>query len=214
MENKKKKHIFSGFFASLIFAAELFFISDMALTRSNSNMPPILAITVFAAAFVGMFFFSRINPKIARRGAYSLFVLMLTALIAGGMLWYGLYKHGVYADEDNGKMGLYQGRRVMVLVPHQDDEINLLGGVLEHLDEIDEAIAKQSRNWSPDRMPKVDLTIMRMAVWELLYEEDVPGSVVINEAVEIAKRFCDDGADRFINGVLGTILREKEAAQQ
>lgn len=90
----------------------------------------------------------------------------------------------------------------------------LLGGVLEHLDEIDEAIAKQSRNWSPDRMPKVDLTIMRMAVWELLYEEDVPGSVVINEAVEIAKRFCDDGADRFINGVLGTILREKEAAQQ
>lgn len=131
MENKKKKHIFSGFFASLIFAAELFFISDMALTRSNSNMPPILAITVFAAAFVGMFFFSRINPKIARRGAYTLFVLMLTAAIAGGMLWYGLYKHGVYADEDNGKMGLYQGRRVMVLVPHQDDEINLLGGVLE-----------------------------------------------------------------------------------
>ena len=132
MENKrKKKNIFSGFFASLIFATEIFFIGDMALTRSTSNMPPILAVTVFAAAFVGMFFFSRINPKIARRGAYILFVLLLTGAIVGGMLWYGIYRHGVYADEDNGKMGLYQNRRVMVLVPHQDDELNLLGGVLE-----------------------------------------------------------------------------------
>lgn len=131
MGNKKRKNIFSGFFASLIFAAEVFFISDMALTRSSSNMPLVLGITVFAASFIAMFFFSRINPKIAKRGAYILFVLMLTAVIAGGILWYGIYKHGVYADEDNGKTGLYQNRRVMVLVPHEDDEINLLGGVLE-----------------------------------------------------------------------------------
>lgn len=131
MENRKRKRFFPGFFASLIFAVEVFFISDMALTRSTSNMPPVLAITVFTAAFIAMFFFSRINPKIARYSAYTLLVLMLTAAIVCGMLWYGIYSHGVYADEDNGKMGLYRNRRVMVLVPHEDDEINLLGGVLE-----------------------------------------------------------------------------------
>ena len=62
-------------------------------------------------------------------------------------------------------------------------------------------------------MPRVDLTILRLAAWEILYEEDVPGSVAINEAVELASRYSDPDSGRFINGVLGTILREKEAAE-
>ncbi len=90
------------------------------------------------------------------------------------------------------------------------DEV--LSGVLDHLDELDEKIAAASRGWTIERMPRVDLTILRLACWEILYRDDVPGSVAINEAVELANRYSDpDNSSRFINGVLGTILREKEA---
>ncbi len=87
----------------------------------------------------------------------------------------------------------------------------LLEGVLSHLDELDEKIGAASRNWTVDRMPKVDLTILRLGAWEILYEDSVPGPVAVNEAVELANRFSDAGSGRFINGVLGTILRQKKA---
>lgn len=89
----------------------------------------------------------------------------------------------------------------------------VLDGVVSHLDELDGQIASASRDWSIDRMPKVDLSILRLATWEILHEEDVPGSVAINEAVELASRYSEPASGRFINGVLGTILRRKEAAQ-
>ena len=90
----------------------------------------------------------------------------------------------------------------------------VLDGVLSHLDELDEQIAAASRGWSLERMPRVDLTIMRLAAWEILHEEDVPGNVAISEAVELANRYSDpDSSSRFINGVLGAILRKSEAAK-
>ena len=89
----------------------------------------------------------------------------------------------------------------------------VLSGVLENLDELDEQIGSASRGWTVERMPKVDLTILRLAAWEILHEEDVPGSVAINEAVELAARYSEPASGRFINGVLGTILRRKEAEQ-
>lgn len=89
----------------------------------------------------------------------------------------------------------------------------VLDGVVNHLDELDSEIEAASRDWRVERMPKVDLTILRLATWEILHEEDVPGSVAINEAVELASRYSEPASGRFINGVLGTILRKKEAAQ-
>lgn len=89
----------------------------------------------------------------------------------------------------------------------------VLAGVLENLDELDEQIGSAARGWTVERMPKVDLTILRLAAWEILHEEDVPGSVAINEAVELAARYSEPASGRFINGVLGTILRRKEAEQ-
>ena len=59
-------------------------------------------------------------------------------------------------------------------------------------------------------MPLVDLTIMRLAVWEMMYEEEVPGSVSIAEALELTERYSDPEDKKFVNGVLGTILRELE----
>ena len=89
----------------------------------------------------------------------------------------------------------------------------VLDGVVNHLDELDREIEAASRDWRVERMPRVDLTILRLATWEILHEEDVPGSVAINEAVELASRYSEPASGRFINGVLGTILRKKEAAQ-
>lgn len=101
--------------------------------------------------------------------------------------------------------------------PGKDDRAYIeraLAGVLEHLDEIDEKIAAHSRGWSIERMPMVDLTILRLAAWEILYSTDVPGNVAISEAVNLANRYTEPQGSRFINGVLGAILREKEAAPQ
>ena len=119
---------------------------------------------------------------------------------------------------------VYEALRVEGIpgVQIQDDEpgksdkayiTRVLDGVLNHLDELDEEIQAASPRWSVKRMPKVDLTILRLAAWEILHEEDVPGSVAINEAVNLASRYSEPTSGRFINGVLGTILRKKEAAQ-
>lgn len=99
--------------------------------------------------------------------------------------------------------------------PGKDDRAYIeqaLAGVLEHLDELDERIAAHSHGWKIERMPLVDLTILRLAAWEILYSDSVPGNVAISEAVNLANRYTEPQGSRFINGVLGAILREKEAA--
>ena len=83
----------------------------------------------------------------------------------------------------------------------------VVAGVVGELDDLDARIGKASQNWSVDRMARVDLAIMRLAVWELLHEDDVPGPVVINEAVELANQYSTDKAGAFINGVLGSLVR-------
>ena len=83
--------------------------------------------------------------------------------------------------------------------------------MLDHRDEIDSLIGKTAKGWSLERMSLVDLTILRLAVWEILYAQDVPGSVSIAEAMELTERFSDPEDKSFVNGILGTILREQEA---
>ena len=84
----------------------------------------------------------------------------------------------------------------------------LLSGVEEHLDEIDNRVIDAAENWSLSRMPIVDRNILRLATYEMLYEPDVPLSVTINEAVEMAKDFGgEDESPKFVNGVLGKIAR-------
>jgi N utilization substance protein B len=90
-----------------------------------------------------------------------------------------------------------------------DGEIEFAGriasGVDEKQDAIDELIEKASKNWRLIRMPVVDRNILRMATAELLFFEDVPASVTINEAVELAKRFGDKDSRAFVNGILDRI---------
>ena len=74
--------------------------------------------------------------------------------------------------------------------------------IAEKLPEIDEAINKETTGWSTSRIAKVDLTILRLAIYEIKYDESVPTGVAINEAVELAKKFGQDGSPSFVNGVL------------
>ena len=77
--------------------------------------------------------------------------------------------------------------------------------VAEHSEEIDKLINEHTTGWKTTRMNKVDLTILRLAVYEMKWDDDVPVSVAINEAVELAKRFGGDESPSFINGVLARI---------
>ena len=98
--------------------------------------------------------------------------------------------------------------------PNEEDRAyitRVLEGVLDRRYLIDEKIAAAAQGWTLERMPMVDLTIMRLAVWEMMYEEAVPGSVSIAEALELTERYSDPDDKKFVNGVLGTILRSLEA---
>lgn len=81
----------------------------------------------------------------------------------------------------------------------------LIKGVCENLEALNNLIVKQSKNWRLDRMSVIDRNIMRICAYELCYVKEVPATVAINEALEIAKRFSTDDAPLFINGVLDGI---------
>ncbi|MFR3557084.1 MAG: transcription antitermination factor NusB [Paraclostridium sordellii] len=73
---------------------------------------------------------------------------------------------------------------------------------------IDELISKYAKNWTINRMAKVDLAILRLAACEILYVPNMPTKVSINEAIELAKLYCDDKSPKFINGILGSVVNE------
>lgn len=84
---------------------------------------------------------------------------------------------------------------------------DLVRGVGERRPELDEMLAQLSRNWRVDRMARVDRSLLRMALYELKYREDVPPAVIINEAVELAKRYAAEETPAFVNGLLDAALR-------
>ena len=80
--------------------------------------------------------------------------------------------------------------------------------VISHLKEIDELLNQLSKGWKTSRMARVDLTALRLSVYELKYEEEIPTKVSINEAVELAKRFGGEDSFAFVNGILGRVAKE------
>ncbi|MEJ2570278.1 MAG: transcription antitermination factor NusB [Anaerolineales bacterium] len=83
-------------------------------------------------------------------------------------------------------------------------------GAFEHAEELDAMIASCAPDWPVDELAILDRNILRLALWEIKIYTKTPVKVAINEAVELAKRFSSDNAPRFINGVLGTLIREDE----
>jgi transcription antitermination protein NusB len=86
----------------------------------------------------------------------------------------------------------------------------LAAGVLDHLEEIDRLIAGHAQNWDLDRLALVDKQILRLALYELHWRDDIPAAVTINEAVEIAKKFSTPQSGRFVNGILDRVREEME----
>ena len=82
--------------------------------------------------------------------------------------------------------------------------------IADKLSEIDNMINEKAKGWDTSRMGKVELTIIRLAVFEIAFDDDIPGGVAINEAVELSKKYGQDGSPAFVNGILASIVKEKK----
>jgi N utilization substance protein B len=89
--------------------------------------------------------------------------------------------------------------------------ITLVEGVVEQSERIDELLATYSHGWTIDRMPAVDRAVLRIGTWELLFNDQVPDAVAIDEAVELARMLSTDDSPGFVNGLLGRLLEVKTA---
>ena len=105
----------------------------------------------------------------------------------------------VYAEAPNEKYGAYIRE--------------IVRGVAVHAPELDDFIARYAKGWSFDRIPLVAAAVMRVAMYEVLYRKDIPNSVAINEAVEIAKKYETEETVKFINGILGSFVRGEISAE-
>lgn len=120
----------------------------------------------------------------------------------------------VFNDEEERKEQMelfYEGQEI---VPAEKEKMYIekkYSGVREHISEIDKMLNETSEGWKTSRMGKVDLAILRLAVYEMFFDADVPVGVAINEAVELGKRFGTDDSSSFINGILGKLARKADA---
>ncbi len=97
-----------------------------------------------------------------------------------------------------------------VILDEEDKQyiISVLNGVIANLPKIDEAILLNLKNWTIDRISKVDLALLRLAIYEIKFDESVPYKVSVNEAVELAKAYGDDKSQSFVNGLLAKISKD------
>jgi N utilization substance protein B len=93
--------------------------------------------------------------------------------------------------------------------PVTEYTMQLVEGYTAHAGRIDELLAGYSVGWTLDRMPAVDRNVLRLGTYELLWEDDVPDAVVLDEAVQLAKEFSTDDSPSFVNGLLGRLLELK-----
>ena len=95
-----------------------------------------------------------------------------------------------------------------------DHAKRLVRGTLESLGEIDELIRAHAENWRLERMPPIDRNILRLALYEMLHEENVPKVVIVDEAIELAKKFGSENSGRFVNGLLDGVLRTRGSGKE
>ncbi len=87
----------------------------------------------------------------------------------------------------------------------------LVSGTIEHIDEIDSIIKENLNNWDFDRLSKVDLAILRISIYPLLYQKDLHSSIVIDEAIDISKQFGADDSFKFINAILDSVRKSQSS---
>ncbi len=110
-------------------------------------------------------------------------------------------------DEMDEQCRLFFDRDDVVMGPEDSAYIRKkYDSIIERLSDIDAAINEKTKGWTTDRMSRVDLTIIRLGVYEIMYDEEIPDGVAVNEAVELAKRFGQDESYSFVNGVLSNFI--------
>ena len=144
----------------------------------------------------------------SRKTARSAAMQMIFEKVSGGQ---GGEETLKLVYEELREYGIHGRRTVDKREPDNEDReyiTKALNGVLDHLDELDELIGKTAKGWTTERMSLVDLTVLRLAVWEILYNPDVPANVAAAEALELTEQYSDPEDKSFVNGILGTIIRE------
>lgn len=89
-----------------------------------------------------------------------------------------------------------------------------LGGILKNIENINDDLKRAAPEWPLEQISGIDKAILRLAIYELLYQKEIPPKVVINEAVELGKNFGGENSSKFINGVLGALYREREKKEK
>lgn len=118
---------------------------------------------------------------------------------------------------DNSKLGGISQGVFENFAPQFDDKgfvSSLIEGVMENREEIDKYITKYATEWPLDQITIVDRNILRIGVYELMFNPDIPAKVAINEAIEIAKTFGNESSGKFVNGVLGAIYKDVLKAEE
>ncbi|OUQ59901.1 transcription antitermination factor NusB [Tyzzerella sp. An114] len=117
-----------------------------------------------------------------------------------------LFQLGFTDNEEEAKNIFFEEAEMDLSKNEKEFILKTVNGVREHVDEIDEIINSVARKWDTKRMANVDLAILRLAVYEMRFDDETPDGVVINEAVELAKEYSSDGAPSFVNGILGKLV--------
>lgn len=115
-------------------------------------------------------------------------------------------------DEFHEQAALFFEAEEQELVTEEEKEaiLNKVDDIIDHLEEIDRGIDEKSVGWNVSRLGKVELAILRLAIYEITVDETIPDSVAINEAIELAKKFAADESPAFINGVLAKFAPKKD----
>jgi len=122
-----------------------------------------------------------------------------------------LYQHELSGESaESIKVDFEEWRKSPPVV--QGFAAELVDGTLAHLEEIDGELGRQTTHWRLERLAAVDRNILRLSLFELLYLDETPPAVVIDEAIEIAKRFGSEDSGRFVNGVLDGFLKRRQGA--
>jgi N utilization substance protein B len=118
-------------------------------------------------------------------------------------------------SEQDGSESLGLSKELLELTEEEHGILDVIvQGVKQHVDEIDKIIEESAPEWPLDKISKVDLVILRIAVFEVVFGKNTPTKVAIDEAVELAKEFGNDTSPKFINGVLGTVAERKTETEQ
>lgn len=119
-----------------------------------------------------------------------------------------LYKHDITKDSIEELINFFWIDDRQPQPEVNDFVLQLVSGVIEHIKDIDSKILSFADNWKLKRMAVVDRNVLRLAVFELLYLEDIPAKVSINEAVDLAKKYSSEESGKFVNGILDSIKKD------